>query len=62
MRLPPVFWTGLATALFMLAAVLVVSLKGRIKAKVKFKLHRGLAWVALVFALIHLYLALRIYF
>ena len=62
MQLPLVVWTGLGAALFFLAAIIVVKAKKLVKPKLRIKTHRTLAITGALIALVHLYLALRIYF
>ncbi len=62
MNLPFFGWFGVVAAIFFLAAILVVTIKGLVKPRLRIKVHRTLALVGVAFALVHIFLALRIYF
>lgn len=62
MNLPFFGWFGVAAAIFFLAAILVVTIKGLVKPRLRIKVHRTLALVGAAFALVHIFLALRVYF
>ncbi len=59
--LPFFGWFGVVAALFFLAAILTVSMKKLFKGRLRIKLHRALALIGAAFALVHIVLALRIY-
>ncbi len=59
--LPTFGWFGVVAALFFLAAILVVSIKGLVKPKQRIKIHRALALTGSAFALVHIVWALSIY-
>lgn len=62
-QLPAFGWFGVAAAILYLAAILVVTVfKNRFKPKPRFNLHRNLAIIGSVAALIHLAWALSYYF
>lgn len=55
-------WFGVIAAFLFLAAILVVSIKGLVKPRLRIKVHRALALTGSAFALVHIVLALRVYF
>lgn len=61
-NLPFFGWFGLIAAILFLAAILVVTIKGLIKPRLRLKVHRTIALLGAAFALVHIFLALRVYF
>jgi DMSO/TMAO reductase YedYZ heme-binding membrane subunit len=60
--LPFFVWFGIIAALLFIAASVVVLRKGLVKPKAKMKVHKLLALLGAAFALVHIYLALSVYF
>ncbi len=59
--LPFFGWFGVAAALFFIAAILVMMIKGLVKPRLRMKAHRILAILGAAFAVAHIYFALRVY-
>ncbi|MDW7738786.1 MAG: hypothetical protein SCJ97_01840 [Bacillota bacterium] len=60
--LPFFIWFGIIAALLFLAASVMMIKKTLVKPKSKMKVHRLLALLGTAFALVHIYLALSVYF
>lgn len=55
-------WFGVIAAILFLTAAIIINLKKIIKPRLRISIHRKLAIVGLVFMIIHITLALRVYF
>jgi hypothetical protein len=62
MNLPLFGWFGIIAALFYIAAIIVITVKGLVKPKFRVKIHRALAGIGLLFMLLHAVIALSYYF
>ncbi len=62
MNLPFFGWLGIIAALFYIAAIIIVTIKGLLPPRLRVKVHRALAIVGLLFMLVHATMALSLYF